>query len=157
WWAINSDEQTRRINTLLRENEKKWLGKLPTHAGLSWGWVRGYPEEITYTSLTAFLATYKRAFAPLVRWARFSSLRGLGKRADTPGLARVRWLRVSQYHFSDADLRRLLESPHLSSLYGLAVTGRALSAASLALIASSPKLTELRELDLDGHKLDPSR
>src|SRR4051794_16963366 len=59
WSAVTSDDVTRRVNTLLRENEKKWLGKLPTRAGLSWRWVRGYPEEITYTSLTAFQETWR--------------------------------------------------------------------------------------------------
>jgi uncharacterized protein (TIGR02996 family) len=157
WSPIESSEELRRINTLRRENEKRWLGKLPTHAGLSWRWVRGYPEEITYTSLTAFLARNKRVFGPLVRWVTFSGLRDLGKLADFPGLAGVRWMRVVQHYFYDADLRRLLESPHLSSLDGLAVSGAQLTVASLRLIGSSPKLAGLRELDLEGVRHEPFR
>ena len=139
-----------RISNLRKEHGPRWIAPRPDASGMSWRFVRGYPEEVTCTAFSAFSATWKRALVPPLRWVEFQDLRDIRRVAESPGLARVRWLRVFQYGCSDQDLQAILQSPHLADLAGLAINRGWLSGASLAALAASPNLAGLRVLDLDG-------
>jgi uncharacterized protein (TIGR02996 family) len=136
------------VRQLLQKHQNRWLAGRPTASGLTWDFVRGYPEGVTFSNYTAYNTTWKRTFAYPFRWVTFDSLRDFARLADSPGLARVRWLSLKLP--GDDGLRAVLQSPHLAELEGLSVPSGYLSAASLELIASQPKLAGLKELSLLG-------
>src|SRR4051794_41192628 len=51
------------VRQLLQNHSRRWLAGRPSASGLTWDFVRGYAEGITYTNYTAFNTTWKRALS----------------------------------------------------------------------------------------------
>jgi uncharacterized protein (TIGR02996 family) len=140
----------RRSNELQAAGKKTWLARFTPPTGLRWEAARGYLENADCTSMTAFDSAWRRALVPPLRWVTFSELRSVARLAASPGLARIRWLRVNRSELSDDDLRHLMSSPHLGPLVGLSFNRGRLSGAALGIIAASPACRELRQLEMGG-------
>jgi uncharacterized protein (TIGR02996 family) len=148
-WGAEHKARQERADALLDAHQAHWLGGRPQHEAIRWRFIRGYPEEVEYSSRNVFSSTWQDALAFPVRWAKFVGEWNWRRLADEPGLARVRRLGLSLKPRIPADaLKAIIESPHLGPLEGLRADNAALDVAALAFVASSPKLAGLRELSL---------
>jgi uncharacterized protein (TIGR02996 family) len=142
------DPRANRASALLRANLKRWLGERPQKDVL-WKFVRGYPEEVAFPTLTAFRQAGRKALSFPVRWVSFTRLQGTGGLADCPAMPLVRRLALHCFAIDEAGLLALLSSPRLQ-LEGLCVSRTQLSGRALQFLAQWPGLAALRELSLQG-------
>src|SRR5262249_53852918 len=106
---LSSTADYRRSNELRSAGMKTWLARFTPRGGMKWEASRGYLENVECTSMTAFDSAWRRALVPPLRWVTFYDLRSVPRLAGSPGLARIRWLRVKRSELSDDELRLLLE------------------------------------------------
>jgi uncharacterized protein (TIGR02996 family) len=144
-----ADQRTSRASALVRSNLKRWLGGRPQHRGVSWKFVRGYPEDVDFSTLTVFRQSGKKALSFPVRWVSFTGLQGTGGLADCPAVPLIRRLALHCYALDEAGLLALLASPRLR-LEGLCISRTQLRGPALRSLAEWPGLASLRELLFQG-------
>ncbi len=150
-----AERDTAEAKRILAANRTRWLAGRPTPRGAEWGFVRGHPEEIIFTSRVLFEKSWPTLLVPGVRRVRFNDVAGLSRIAECPGLARVRELVISQLHLSDETLLAVLASPHLSGLRRLHVVCGRPTAASLVAACRLPALERLTFNSSIPQPLDP--
>src|SRR5262245_47753776 len=96
-----TDQRGARFLALKRDHSRRWLGDRPQERGVVWDFERGYPEVVTFTSLTAFRKSWRKALSFPVRWVAFDGLTGTSGLAECPGLAEVRRLAMGCYSIDE--------------------------------------------------------
>jgi uncharacterized protein (TIGR02996 family) len=139
-----AEPEMSRAARLLEANRERWLAGLPRPGAMEWGFVRGYPEEVIFTSRVLFEKSWRQLLLPGVRRVRFRDVANLGRIAASPGLARARELVIHNLFLPDEVLLEVVASPHLGGLRGLHVVCGRPTAASLVAIARLPALEQLR-------------
>ncbi|ADV61130.1 repeat-companion domain protein [Isosphaera pallida ATCC 43644] len=157
--AALADTHPRRAALKRRESQLKAIHRqspledLPDLGGrVIWGgFDRGMVREATFVHVSDFLEVAEDVFrlAPLEK-IRFLNLeaKDLGRLADSPTLARVRALDLSEQGLEGSSVSHLTRSPHLGALRELELRSNPLGRSGIQLLASSPRLAGLTRLGL---------
>jgi uncharacterized protein (TIGR02996 family) len=127
---------------------QRWVAHLPTVPGMKWACRRGYPEEVTFGSMTAFRKGWPLAAGHRVRHVVFAGLKDTGQLAALPELASIASLGLRYIH--DDAIFVVLGSPHLGNLRRLSLELHHPSSAFLTRLAGHPSLERLHALHFDG-------
>ena len=75
----------RTIGHLLDDHAVTWLGARPRSSDFEWEYIRGFPEGVTFASVTALEKAKDSIFRFPVRRLSFTSLRSVARLARLPG------------------------------------------------------------------------
>jgi uncharacterized protein (TIGR02996 family) len=137
-----------RERQLLAKHRDDWLGPLRSLAYL-WGFRRGFAEEVALPAAT-FLNHADAFFRSTpVRLARLlNSASCLGELADSPYLARLTALHLTDNQIGNAGLMTLLDAADLGRLATLRLGNNGLGDAGVEALAECPRLAGLTTLNL---------
>jgi uncharacterized protein (TIGR02996 family) len=139
------DSQAR---SLYYEHRKRWLADRPTLTGVTWQFLRGFPEHVVFDSFKALDAAGAEVFRHPVRRIGFTNLRSVPRLANWPGLGSVAELDLRYCHITEEGLRLLVRSPHIRQLTWLDLHGNTIGPGGARLLAGWPRLAQLRYLGL---------
>jgi uncharacterized protein (TIGR02996 family) len=150
----------KREAQIWRKNARRWQAKQPRLTGVKWGKSeRGWPASVELDGVARFCTHAARivAAAPVRRlFLRNVTPASLPDLAVAPSLARFHTLELwgTQADWA-AEMRSLLESPHLGTLRGLILRFSSLGLPGVRLIAACPRLGSLSTLGLSQQVTDP--
>ncbi|MFL5341272.1 MAG: TIGR02996 domain-containing protein [Gemmataceae bacterium] len=146
-----------RCDELHRVHGGAWRAELPPLPGISWGvFHRGFVHNAVAQSAEAFLAHAEMLFcaSPVDEvWFQNLGVEGAKLLAESPLLARIAVLNVSNAQLGDDGLRLLAESKYVANLKSLLADRNGFSADGAGHIAASKHLTNLRELFLPANQI----
>jgi uncharacterized protein (TIGR02996 family) len=156
--GLPADDRRRRSleareRQLLARHRDEWLGPLRSLAYL-WGFRRGFAEEVTLPA-KVFLDhadTFFRS-TPVLLARLLNSASRLGELAESPYLARLTALHLTDNQIGNADLMTLLDAADLGRLATLRLGNNGLGDAGIQALAECPRLTGLRTLNLQKNSI----
>jgi uncharacterized protein (TIGR02996 family) len=138
----------READELLWRHRKDWLADRPTHPGVWWDFLRGFPEQVTFSSFKDLDASSEEVFRHPVRRLIFRRVRSPARLARCPELARVAELDLSQAGLNVEGVCLLVASPHVGELTWLNLSSNLIGPVGAELLADWPRLRQLRHLFL---------
>ena len=146
-WDRSPLEQ-RRLETILRQHQNRWLGEFRGMGKLSWE--RGFPSQLELGA-NRFLRDADRITRFVSGLILLRAGRSWNDLANCSALSRVRKLVLRSSASTPASLGRFLHSPHLRSLVELDLDRCGVAANHIANFASSEVLANLEIFHLDDH------
>ncbi|MFY0565669.1 TIGR02996 domain-containing protein [Archangium lansingense] len=141
----------KRVDALLREHGKAWLGGLKALGASGFELSRGFVGEVSLSEKS--LAEHGEtllALEPIHRLRlEVGDGTGLAKAAAQPWFEQIRWLKLTGDEPADEAVRALATAAHAGRLEGLALSN--VDPEGVAALAESAVLTSLRWLSLTGN------
>lgn len=153
--SAEREELRRREKTLLRNYHAEWVEPLQQLDVRGIEIRRGFVEAIRLDA-EVFLANAAEIVArvPALCSLNLRKSRKFIKRlAQVPELEQVRFLDLRLASLENADLKVLLNSPHLINLVGLNLQGNRLTARAATLLSGCGNLSQLRSLNIAGNRI----
>jgi uncharacterized protein (TIGR02996 family) len=151
WLEANGNrERAEFIHAQLEDEEadgSAYTDGLPRVPGMTWACRRGYPEQVTFGSVTAFKKGWPLTEGQRVRHVVFECLKGGKALAALPGLSAIEGLGLDR--LSNDDVLAVLASPHLTRLRRLSLN-LWLDSAFLSQLVAVPALARLHTLEIGG-------